>query len=749
MKSAALVKSGLRSLRRTGKTSTMDVQTDLPGAAGRIAQVLLPLPVPEAYDYVEPPGLQLEIGDIVVAPLGPRTIVGVVSGFKPSAGSNRRLRPIIARFDAPRMPPRALSFARWASDYAADAPGAALALALRGLGAPRPSARPKYISSEQRPSKLSPARLKVLEAATAPLSRAELTRASGVSAGVVAELIRIGALLPASADEPDDGFDPDHLPSVLNESQAAAADAIGRMVTDAKFAVALLDGVTGSGKTEVYLDAAATALRQSATSQVLVLLPEIALTEAVLRRFHDRFGVAPAQWHSGVSGPRRRQAWEAVAEGRARVVVGARSALFLPFADLRLIIVDEEHDGSYKQDEGFVYHARDLAVARGKIEQAPVVLASATPSLETMWNARSGRYRHLRLADRHGAARMPEVGLIDLRESPPETGRWLSPRLIAAVQDTLGRGEQALLFLNRRGYAPLVICRACGERMKAPDTDSWLVEHRYSRRLVCHLTGFSMPRPDLCPACAARDSLVSIGPGVERVEEEARLLFPDARIAVFSSDTAPDARSARAMVEAMERGDYDIMVATQSAAKGHNFPKLTLVGVIDADVGLRGGDLRAAERTFQLLTQVAGRAGRADRPGRALIQTWSPDHGVMQAIASQDRDGFMTTELAEREILGLPPFGRLAAVILSSHRPDVLEDFARAFVAAAPNAPDVTIFGPADAPLAIVRGRRRKRILVRAARSVDIQSFLLAWRSRRPPPNSVRIDVDVDPYNFL
>jgi primosomal protein N' (replication factor Y) (superfamily II helicase) len=726
----------------------MDVQTDWPDASGRVAQVLFPLPLWEAYDYAEPEGMDLEVGDVVVAPLGPRTVTGVVAGFKPAAGTNRRLRLIIGRLDAPQMPPRALAFARWAADYAADAPGAALALALRGLGAPRPSPRQRFIASAAAPARMTVAKSKVLAIATAPMTRAELARVSAVSAGVVADLIRVGALVPAMIDQPADAFR-DEAPSALNDSQAAAAEAIGSMVKTGSFSVALLDGVTGSGKTEVYLEAAATALGKSPGAQVLVLLPEIALTEAVLRRFEARFGAAPAQWHSGVAGPRRRETWEAVAEGRSRVVVGARSALFLPFIDLRLIIVDEEHDASYKQDEGFVYHARDLAVARGKIEGTPVVLASATPSLETLWNARSGRYRHLRLEDRHGAASLPEVSLIDLRENPPETGRWLSPPLVGAIRETLARGEQSLLFLNRRGYAPLVICRSCGERMKAPDTDSWLVEHRYSRRLVCHLTGFSMPRPERCPTCAAADSLVSVGPGVERVEEEARLLFPEARIVVFSSDTAPDARSARVLIEAMERGDFDIMVATQSAAKGHNFPKLTLVGVVDADVGLRGGDLRAAERTFQLLTQVAGRAGRADRPGRALIQTWAPEHAVMQAIALQDRDGFVSTELSEREALGLPPFGRLAAVILSSQRGDVLEDFARAFASAAPNAEGVTIFGPADAPLALVRGRRRKRFLIRAERSVDLQSFLLAWRARRPPPNSVRIDIDVDPYNFL
>jgi primosomal protein N' (replication factor Y) len=414
-----------------------------------------------------------------------------------------------------------------------------------------------------------------------------------------------------------------------------------------------------------------------------------------------------------------------------------------------LIVVDEEHDPSFKQDEGFIYHARDLAVARGKIVGAAVVLASATPSLESLWNARSGRYRLLRLADRHGVASLPAVSLVDLRQTPPPPGRWLSPALTGAMADTLVRGEQSLLFLNRRGYAPLVICRACGERMKAPDTDSWLVEHRYSRRLICHLTGFSMPKPERCPHCAAADSLISVGPGVERVEEEVRQLFPEARIVIFSSDTAPDAASGRALIEAMARGEHDVMVATQAAAKGHNFPHLTLVGVVDADVGLRGGDLRAAERTFQLLTQVAGRAGRAHKAGTALVQTWAPDHPVMQAIAAQDRDMFLEVELAEREAFGLPPFGRLAAVILSSARPDILEAFAHDFAAAAPNAEGVTVFGPADAPLALIRGRRRKRFLVRAERTVDLQAFLLAWRARRPPPSQVRLTLDIDPYNFL
>ena len=578
-----------------------------------------------------------------------------------------------------------------------------------------------------------------------------LAAAAQVSAGVIKALIDDGALearlvVPKLAFEAPDPTRPGRA---LNASQAAAAKALIGMIAEGGFRVALLDGITGSGKTEVYLEAVAALLAADPDAQVLVLLPEIALTQAVLARFTERFGAEPAEWHSGIAPPRRRRVWEAVATGACRIVVGARSALFLPFTRLKLVVVDEEHDGSYKQEDGFIYHARDLAVARAKIEGAAVVLASATPSLETIWNAETGRYRWLKLAMRHGAARLPDIDLIDLRETPPEPGRWLSAPLVEAMAETLGRGEQSLIFLNRRGYAPLVLCRACGEKMTAPDTDSWLVEHRYTGRLVCHLTGFSMPKPDHCPHCGAADSLVSIGPGVERVEEEVRERFPDAVVAVFSSDTVVDAEGARALVKAMEEGEIDILVATQAAAKGHNFPMLTLVGVVDADLGLRGGDLRAAERTYQLLAQATGRAGRKDRPGRALLQTYAPDQAVMQALAAQDRDAFVAAEMAEREVARLPPFGRLAAIILSGQDPAALDAFARALAAAAPNAEGLEVYGPADAPLGLVRGRRRKRFLVRADRNVDLQGFLSAWRARVKVPGAIRMTIDVDPYSFL
>ena len=723
-----------------------------------VARVLLPLPLPEAFDYAVPEGMALAPGDHVAAPLGPRTVRGVVLEAGERPGFNRPLKPIVERLDDPPLPPGVLAFTQWAARYACEPPGEALALALRGLRTPAPRPERRLAATGAPLERSTPARARVLEALAShgPLAPAELARAAGVGAGVVKGLLDAGVLtaVEQAREAAFDPPDPDHAPPTLNSGQAAAAAALAQDVDAGGFRPALLDGVTGSGKTEVYLEAVAAALRADPGAQVLILLPEIALTQALIARVQARFGAAPAEWHSGVSSPRRRVVWEAVQAGRARIVVGARSALFLPFAALRLMVVDEEHDGSFKQEDGFTYHARDLAVARAKIEACAVVLASATPSLETLVNAETGRYRWLRLATRHGAAAMPDVQLLDLREHRPERGRWLSAPLVQAMVETLARGEQALLFLNRRGYAPLVLCQACGGRMSAPDTDSWLVEHRYSGRLVCHLTGFSMPKPERCPHCGARDSLASIGPGVERLEEEVRERFPDARTAVFSSDLVPDAEAARRLVAAMAAGEIDVLVATQAAAKGHNFPRLTLVGVVDADLSLRGGDLRAGERTFQLLQQAAGRAGRAvdgqaARPGRALLQTYAPEHPVLLALAAGDRERFLDAEREARRESGLPPYGRLAAVILSSENPAVLETYARALAAAAPQADGVEVYGPADAPLALVRGRRRKRLLVRADRGVDLQGFIEAWRARAKPPSAVRLQVDVDPYSFL
>lgn len=539
--------------------------------------------------------------------------------------------------------------------------------------------------------------------------------------------------------------DPDHAPPQLADAQAAAARTIGAALT--QFQPFLLDGVTGSGKTEVYFEAVATALRQG--QQALILLPEIALSAQMLERFRGRFGAVPALWHSGLTPALRRDTWRALASGEIRVVIGARSALFLPFARLGLIVVDEEHDGSYKQEEGVIYNARDLAVVRARAEQIPLVLASATPSLESLMNVEAGRYQRLHLPDRHAGAVYPEVTLIDMRQEKLPFGKWLSQPLREAVQATLGRGEQALLFLNRRGYAPLTLCRGCGHRWQCPQCTSWLVAHRQQQHLQCHHCGTREGWPVACPACGATDSLTPCGPGVERLAEEAAALFPDARLAQVSSDSMASRTAAEALIQQIVGAEVNLLIGTQIVSKGYHFPNLTLVGVVDGDMGLSGGDLRAAEKTWQMLHQVAGRAGRADKPGRVYLQTFQPEHPVMQTLRRDDRPAFIRQQIHERQPAHWPPFGRLAAVIVSA------ADEAEATAAAATlgrawrDVAGVTLLGPAPAPLFRLQGRFRFRFLLKAPRTLAIQKVLRGWLGTVRVPGSVRVQVDVDPYGFL
>lgn len=716
----------------------------------RIVSVLLPQPLPEPFDYELPEGLEAAVGSFVVVPLGPREMVGVVWAER-GIPSNRRLKAVQGVLPAPPLPAPMRSFIERAARYICAPMGNVLAMAMRSReGLEEPPTETLVVATGDAPDRMTPAREKVLAHAEQPLSGADLARAAGVSSGVVKGLLDAGALqkVERSLDPPFPV--PDHtLPSrELTEEQGEAADYLRSIVASGGFHTALLDGVTGSGKTEVYFEAIAEALKDP-EAQVLVLLPEIALTQAVTTRFEERFGAAPAEWHSAAGSAARRRTWREVAAGRARIVVGARSALFLPYRKLRLIVVDEEHDQSYKQEEGVTYHARDLAVLRGSMEPCAVVLASATPSLETLSNAQTGRYAHLRLHARPGVSRLPDIQLADLRASPPEHNRWIGPQLAEAIEQTLAAKEQALLFLNRRGYAPLVICRACGERLKAPDTDSWLVEHRYSGRLVCHLTGFTMPKPMTCPSCGAKGSLTGVGPGVERLAEEVHTRFHGARVEVLSSDTVTSPEDLRALIARMETGAIDILIGTQIVAKGHNFPTLTLVGVVDADAGLRGGDLRAGERTFQLLLQVAGRAGRAEKPGRAIIQTYAPESPAIALLAAGDRDAFIAHELDQRRLVGFPPFGRLGAVIVSAPSAELADEAANALSAGQPNSPGIDVWGPAPAPITILRGRHRRRFLIRSDRNVDLSAFLAAWKERVKLHSAARVTLDIEPYSFM
>jgi primosomal protein N' (replication factor Y) len=706
-------------------------------------------------DYRVPAGMSVEPGSIVVAPLGPRQLLGVVweAERMPSdaeVGDNR-LRNLLAVADVPPLGAPLRRLVEWTADYYLAPPASVLRMTLASTSALEGARTAiEYRATGLVPPRLTPQREQALDRIgdRQGLIR-ELATAADVSDAVIRGLVKVGAIeaVEVDIDSPYPVPDPLHHEPTLSEDQRAAADVLVAGVAEHAFHPTLLDGVTGSGKTEVYFEAVAQAIRDG--RQTLVLLPEIALTEPFLKRFQDRFGCEPIAWHSGLRSTQRRRAWRAIASGEALVTVGARSALFLPYRDLGLIVVDEAHETSFKQEEGVHYHARDVAVMRGKFEGCPVILASATPAIETRQQVATGRYAELKLPGRFGLAEMPTIEPIDLIKEPPERGRWLAPRLVKAMQETLERREQSLLFLNRRGYAPLTLCRTCGHRFQCPNCTAWMVEHRLTRRLACHHCGHIEPTPRVCPECKGEDTLVACGPGVERIADEVTALFPEAKVAVVTSDTIWSPAKAAEFVGRMEAGDIDIVVGTQLVTKGYHFPNLTLVGVVDADLGLDGGDLRAAERTFQQIRQVSGRAGRGEKPGHVFIQTHSPGAQVMQALITGDADAFYAAETDARKDAGAPPFGRYAAIVVSSEDQACAHDTAKLVGRSAPEVDGMHVYGPAPAPLAMLRGRHRYRLLVHARRALDVQDVIREWLGKLDWPSKARVTVDVDPYNFL
>jgi primosomal protein N' (replication factor Y) len=717
--------------------------------------VLLPVALDQVYDYAVPAGLLLEPGAFVAVPFGNRPQIGVVWD-KADEGAlpvpEAKLKQVEMRYDLAPLPLLSMRFVEWIARYTLAPRGMVLRLMMGAPQAFEPVA-PKFgvRLAGAAPDRLTPGRRRALEVAGDGLIRAKsaLAQEAGVSTSVIEGLIANGTL--AQVEIPERRIpapDPKYKVQSFSDEQTAAVHQLHAAVDAGNFSVSLLDGITGSGKTEVYFEAVARAIEHG--RQVLVLLPEIALTSQFLDRFKARFGVEPVQWHSAVGPIERGRIWRGAASGEVRAVIGARSALYLPFADLGLIVIDEEHDGAFKQEDRVTYHCRDMAIVRASLGGFPTILASATPSIESHVNARTGRYRHLRLSKRFSGQLLPEVAAIDLRLDRPEPGRWLAPKLVQEVASTMEKGEQALLFLNRRGYAPLTLCRSCGHRFQCPQCSAWLVDHRFRDRLVCHHCGFAVSKPEHCPKCGDAGSLVACGPGVERVAEEVAERFPEARVAILSSDLTPGITELRKIINAIAEGQADIVIGTQIVAKGHNFPGLTLVGVVDGDLGLGGADPRAAERTFQLLHQVTGRAGRAEKAGRGFVQTHMPEHPVMEAIITGDREAFLDREIAMRQAAMLPPFGRLASLIVSGREKPAAEALAREIARASPPAKTIEVLGPAEAPLAIVRGRYRYRLLVKAPKEVDLQAYLRAWLDGMPKlKGDLRLQVDIDPYNFL
>lgn len=722
-------------------------------AAQKRVQVLVPLPLARAYDYALPSGMDVQAGDYVSVPIGKREMLGVVWSMDGDAALDpAKVKHVLKKHNMPPMPPAQRNFIEWVSRYTMSDMGSVLKMCISVPEALEPAREMQLFTlTNVLPHRISDQRKKVIYALKdgVPRSAVDLARAAGCNPAVVRAMATAGQLEVMRATEPAPCQNVNtHYASVgLSVTQAEAAEGLRQLVAAKSYGAALLDGVTGSGKTEVYFEAVAAAVE--AGHQALILLPEISLSAQFIERFEKRFGDRAALWHSEVTLSQKKITWRGVAEGRTKVVIGARSALFLPFAHLGLIVVDEEHETSYKQEEGVMYNARDMAVVRARLGHFPVVLVSATPSLETVLNADQGKYKYLHLPSRHAGAVLPDMQVVDLRTHKPERQRFISPPLEKALKETLEAGEQSILFLNRRGYAPLTLCRTCGHRFQCPSCSAWLVEHkRHQSHLQCHHCGYKQTMPKACPSCNDTESFVACGPGVERIQEEVQMLLPEARVMLLASDIITSAHMVKAAIREIEDQKIDIIVGTQIIAKGHHFPALTLVGVIDADLGLAGGDLRAGERTFQLLHQVAGRAGRGEKKGRVLIQTYMPEQQVIRALAGHNRDAFLQAEGRERERTGMPPHGKLAALILSGPDEQKLEQFCRALAQAAPCYDDIRVLGPAPAPLAYLRGKHRRRFLVKAARAVAVQKFIEGWLDGHKVPSNIQLKIDIDPQSF-
>ena len=717
-------------------------------------QVLLPLPLSGVLDYLVMDDFLVSEGDFVTVTLSGREIQGVVWDSAPENSDvpREKLKYVVRKSELPPLPKTLLKFVEWVAQYTLSPLGSVLKMA---LSVPRSSDKPKkntlYKLAASLPEKLTEGRQRVVEAAISdmPLSVSDWCEIAAVSDGIIRGMIKAGMMTAVEVYGEEAFISPDIKlkRAVLSKEQQVAADHIILQQKSDTYKCVLLEGVTGSGKTEVYFEAVAEALKDN-TAQVLVLVPEIALTAQWLDRFAERFGSAPVIWHSEMTPAQRRRAWWATIRGEARVIVGARSALFLPLDNLKLVIVDEEHSQTFKQDEGVMYNGRDMAVVRAMQSHCTIILASATPSLETMINAENEKYDWLYLGERHGPAELPDMSCVDLRQHKLKSGSWISDLLKIELKENLARGEQSLLYLNRRGYAPLTLCRSCGHRMECPHCSAWLVEHHRFKKLECHHCGFNRRIPEKCPGCEATDSLVAVGPGVERVAEELQLLFPDARLAVMSSDEISSPKALKAMIDDIENHNVDFIVGTQIVTKGYHFPMLTLVGVIDADLGMSGADPRAAERTWQQLEQVAGRAGRAEHAGRVIFQTYAPDHPVLQAIISGDKDQFLEQEAAAREEQNLPPFGKLASLILSGPDKNNIITVCKQLARVAPHHDGITVLGPVAAPLSYLRGNHRYRFLIKANANVKIQTEIRNWLDKLPKSRGVKIQIDIDPYSF-
>ncbi len=727
--------------------------------AGTIVKVLVSNIPSAGYDYrLTAPAA---IGTFVGVRVMNRICVGIVWGIGDSGLPHDKIKDVSLVYDA-KIPVNDMQWILRMSEWTLIPMGMVLRLIVNIPDAfSPPRTEQLYSFNFDSNARITQNRQAIMDAFASndndPMTVADIQNIARVSPSVVRTMIKNGGLIPGAQREKNIDtciFTYQDLGNIkLNEQQQNAADAIGESIESGGFSVYLLDGITGSGKTQVYFDSAWRAYSQG--KSVLLMMPEIALTAQFMSRFESRFGAPPVVWHSNLTAARRREIWRGVLNGKIKIIVGTRSALFLPWQDLGLVVIDEEHDTSYKQEDMGNYHARDMAILRAKISGFPVVLASATPSAETLENVNIGKYKSLRLTSRYGGAQLPEITTIDLRENRPtsymigdveQTG-YLSPLLCDALSETLAQGHQAMLFINRRGFAPIVQCKKCGWTATCQECSVGMTYHKRIGKLLCHMCGRTAPLSKVCPDCGCDVSMRGIG--LEKIQEEVTARFPNVRTALVSSDVITSRQVLERLVKQLEDGEIDIVIGTQILAKGHHFPNLTLVGIVDSDMGLFGTDFRAAEHTFQQLFQVAGRAGRGKYAGRVLLQTYQPTHPVLTAICSGDRDGFMRTDMMGRKAAQMPPYGMLIAIIIEGQKEAVLQKYCQDLATAAPILHGAKIMGPITAQIYQIRNWYRMRFLVAGGTNMALQPVIERWISKVKQPVNIRVKIDVNPINFM
>ena len=719
--------------------------------------------VPQStFDYACQKIQKLEVGQIVKVPFGKKAAWGVIEKLQEDR-KDIQIKQIIKVFDGYILSGYLMRFINWVAEWNFTSKGSVLKLVLSNIDIIEKENKPIGWIMNTNPDisklkklfpnfKLTKKRKQIIRtlSQTKPILTKELIDQTGVSKRTISELKKLNIInsMEVSSDISLPEFKVLRNSNIiLNSSQRNAVEKINRIKSNNKFDAVLLDGLTGSGKTEVYFEIIAETLKQR--KQALVLLPEIYLSSEWSMRFKNSFGITPLVWHSNLSKKVRRETWDQIIKGKVNVIVGARSALFLPFRTLGLIVIDEEHDHSFKQEEGVLYNARDMGIIRAKIENIPVILSTATPSLETWQNTQTKKFSHIELPKRIGDAELPRVKLIDMKGVNLPYNKWISPTLKDEISKNLVNRNLTLLFLNRRGYAPLKLCSSCGYRLGCKNCQSWLVEHKKNNLLICHQCGIQQKLPEICDECSEKETFISCGPGVERLEEEILDYFPDIRIEILSSDTIQSSEIMNDFLKRIRNGKIDLIIGTQIISKGHNFKNLTLVGVIDADMSLSGGDLRASEKAFQVLHQVSGRAGRENKKGLVVIQTYDPKNQVIEALSKNNRDEFLKIESKHRKEINLPPFGKLAAIIISSKNQRELEAFSINLKKKSPSFQNVMILGPAPAPMYYLRGKYRYRFLIKSTKEVNIQKVIKDWVYKIKIPYTIKLVVDIDPYSFL